>query len=468
MISPVGRHATRVVLSLCAAAFLVRAAFLVFVAPTYFGRANVHVEGDTGAWTKSVVNLLDHGTYTADPSHPTAHFGRMPAYSFVIGAFYLATDGNLGRAYPALAWTQMAVDSGCVYLLFRIGMASLANARAAVTLAALYAFYPFIVVWTPVIYSETLAVDTMIASVFFYVRGERPRNAAISGGLAGLSILFRPQILILAALMAGRLVLKRRTPQMLAFVAGVLLVYGPWPLRNLVNHGRPVLTQDISGFKNWAPDVMSFMQYIFSVKAEWEPQFTQMVTGQRVVFPAAAFVLPGDREKLEHAVRLAQTCGSGFTHWRQSTRPPLVGPNCDSEVARLFGELRDNQYRHNRWNAYVKVPLQNLRKAVLKTSLTDQSSTARRLGSYLFLYRTFLILLGATGAVALLARGQDATGVVCLALAYSIVWYLLLSAGTLPQLRNVEIRYLLPADVLLLVPAAAAVAGMVSFRRRST
>jgi hypothetical protein len=44
------------------------------------------------------------------------------------------------------------------------------------------------------------------------------------------------------------------------FLAGVAVVYGPWPARNVVNHGRLVLTQDISGFRNWAPDVLGFMQ----------------------------------------------------------------------------------------------------------------------------------------------------------------------------------------------------------------
>jgi hypothetical protein len=451
------RHGERAALVLCALAFLARAAFLLLAAQAYFGRANVYVDGDTGAWTAAFLNWWERGVYTANPGHPSGAFGRMPGYSFVIGAFYLATGGRLDRAYPALAWFQILADSGCVFLLFRIGRAVYAETRPALALAALYAFYPFAIVWTPVAYSEILAIDLMIAGVLFFVRSDRPLSSAASGALIGLSVLFRPQMMILGALMAVRLALSRGSDgwrRAGAFAAGFLLLYAPWPIRNYVGHGRLVLAQDISGFKNWAPDVMGFMQYMFSVKAEWEPQFTQMVTNQLVVFPEASYAVPGDREKLQSAVRLAQTCGSGFTNWKQSVRPPLVGPNCDAEVARLFGELRESQYRNNRWNAYVKVPLQNLGKAVFKRSLNDTGSAARRLASSLFLYRTALILVGIAAGVVLLRRRADPTGIAWVALAYGAAWYVLLCAGTLPQLRNIEMRYFLPCDVLLLVPAA--------------
>ena len=100
------------------------------------------------------------------------------------------------------------------------------------------------------------------------------------------------------------------------------------------------------------------------------------------------------------------------------------------------------------------MPLRNLAKAVFKTSLADSTTPARRLAGLLFIYRTALILAGLAAAVLIMRRGLDPTGMTWIALVYFVGWYLLLCAGTLPQLRNIEMRYFLPADVLLLLPLA--------------
>src|SRR5581483_7917821 len=91
-----------------------------------------------------------------------------------------------------------------------------------------------------------------------------------------------------------------------------LIGYTPWPMRNYVNYHKVVLTQDLRGFQNWNPDVISFMQYTFSVKAEWEPQFTEIEKNKKVEWPRDAYLLPGDSAKLARAVYLSQNCGSGF------------------------------------------------------------------------------------------------------------------------------------------------------------
>ena len=341
----------RIAVALCVVAFLARAGFLLVAARPYFGRANVYVDGDTAAWTAAFVNLIARGEFTTNADSPFGPFGRMPAYSFVIGFFYVLAGGDLGRAYPLLAWAQIAVDSGCVYLMYRIAAKAYGDPRAGLGAAALYALYPFVIVWTPVAYSEALGVAAMIAGLHFFVRSDAARSSAASGALLGLAGLLRPQLLVLAGVMGAWLALRRHPRRLAAFALGVALTYGIWPLRNYVSYGRIVPTQDLRAFPNWSPDVLAFMQYTYSVKAEWEPQFTQLVTNRKVEFPPAAFAVPGDAPKLERALRLAQTCASGFTYWKTSVRPPLRGPNCNDDVAALFEELRASQYRHNRLNA---------------------------------------------------------------------------------------------------------------------
>jgi hypothetical protein len=69
--------------------------------------------------------------------------------------------------------------------------------------------------------------------------------------------------------------------------------------------------------------------------------------------------------------------------------------------------------------------------------------------------RTALSPAGIAGAVLVLRRGSDDTGTTAIALGYFALWYVTLCAGTLPQLRNIEMRYFLPADILMLLPVAA-------------
>ena len=58
----------------------------------------------------------------------------------------------------------------------------------------------------------------------------------------------------------------------------------PWPIRNYINHNKILLTHDLRGFANWDKDVMSFTYFIYSVQAEWEPQFSQIIKNQNKWF----------------------------------------------------------------------------------------------------------------------------------------------------------------------------------------
>jgi hypothetical protein len=157
-------------------------------------------------------------------------------------------------------------------------------------------------------------------------------------------------------------------------------------------------------------------------------------------------------------VALAKTCASGFSHWRGYWKERFLAPNCNDEVAALFTELRASQRTHNAWNFWVAVPLQNLGKALFKRRLYDRASGLRRLAELLFVYRTLLILAGAAGAVVFILRGHDQRGFMLAALLFALLLYLAMCAGTSPQMRNIEMRYLLPADVLLLIPAGGLLA----------
>jgi len=439
---------------------LIRIIFLQFLAPFYFGRENFYVDGDTYAWCYAFQNLIEIGSFSVNPGLEYGYFGRMPGYSFFVGIFYLLTGQNWETAFPFIAWVQLILDVISIWLVYRIMKKVSANQLSAQIAAALYAFYPFIIVWIPVVYSEQTSIFFLLWSVWFLLQTEW-KYTFFGAVFLGISALLRPQMLVLAPFLMLFSVLKepfsywKFIKKGLILIAGFLLVYAPWPLRNYINHDKVIFTQDIRGFYNWNVDALAFYSYIYVVKSEWEPQYSQIIHNQRVEWPEIAYLNPEDSLKLEHVIRLCQTCGSGFSHkfgyWKES----FDEPNCNPEIVRLFSELRDNQIRHNPLNVYVWVPLMNLKKALFKTQLTDSASLARKAASLLFYYRSFLILCGWIGLVLVLKRkntpGKLFYGMIA---AFFLAIYLLLCAGLGIQMRNIEMRYFLPADILLLFPAA--------------
>jgi len=445
----------------------VRLFFILVGAKIYFNRPDIFVDGDTQCWRDCFTSLLHSGSYTLNPNHEYGYFGRMPGYSFFMGIFYLILGQNWDTVYPVIGWFQTLLDFFGIILIYRIGQKLFSGNSAAVILAWLYALYPFIIVWTPVVYSEYMSIFFLLLSIYFFVHEEKKYNYAAGGFFLGIGSLFRPQLLLLLPVLLIAVLIRYRkqfgSAFSKAFVFGLLFViaYSPWPIRNYVNHGKLIITQDLRGFPNWDVDVISFLQYIYSVKSEWDPQFSQIIHNEKVVWPKAAYLSEGDSAKLERAAYLAQNCGSGFSEWKTYWKDEVKKEdNCNEEIKNIFDELRKEQLEKNAFHFWVILPLENLKKAIFKLTLYDTSTLARKMASLLFVYRTLLLLIGIFGCYSLLKSNQPGAYFGGIVLGYFLVVYITLCAGSSPQLRNIEMRYFLPADILLLIPGAFAISNL--------
>jgi len=443
--------------------FILRIIFTFFIAEAYFGRENIYVDGDTYAWIECYKNLIESGTYSRNLAHEYGYFGRMPGYSFFLGFVYYLTGQNADLTFPIVAWIQIIVDVVSIYLVYKISDKIFKNNKISLVTSFLYAFYPFIIVWNPVAYSESLSVFFMLFSLN-YIAGNRKYKYFLSAVFISLAVLFRPQVSILIPIFAMlifyqnyKLGVVNTIKNLFIYGFVIIIVYGSWPIRNYINHNKIILTQDLRGIPNWNVDVLAFLQYIYSVKAEWEPQFSNIIQNKDVKFPAIAYENKEDSIKLLRAIYLAQNCGSGFSHWRGYWKEPITGNNCNDEIKAIFDELRENQIKNNPLNFYLILPLQNLKKAIFKISLNDTKTLIRKLASSLFLYRTMLILLGFLGGLVLLFKKNYNWLILLL---FPFLLYIALCFGTSPQFRNIEMRYFLHADILLLFPAAYVLNGL--------
>jgi hypothetical protein len=452
---------------------MIRLVFMLFFAGHFFGRTSIYEDGDTWAWAKSFQLLFERGIYTVNTENVYGFFARMPGYSFFIGIFWLICGKDWSSAYVMVAWAQIILDVIAVGILYKLAEKILnGHTGAALVIAFLYACYPFVVVWNPVVYSESLSIFLLIVSLYFYTKNDKNSSLILAGVFLGLLALTRPQGILLIPVYALLVILQNRNSlrtllkRLVFFSLAISMTYGLWPVRSYVFHHKIVLSQDLRGIDNWNIDVLSFLQYIYSVKAEWEPQYSNIIHNEKVVFPSEAYCSMQDSLKLERAVLLSKNCGSGFSHKQGYWGKPFDQPDCNREIAALFNDLRQNQIKINPWNFYLKVPLQNLSKAVFKSQIVDERLSSGSLATLMLMYRTIMIILGLAGLFIMYRTSGQAKWIALLIVFFVVGLYLLLCAGTWVQCRNIELRYFLPADILLLIPAGCLLHALPGVFRR--
>lgn len=441
---------------------IIRLAFYFYGAELYYGKSDFFIGGDTTWWLHNFKNLLELGVYTDNPDNPYGYFTRTPGYSFFLGIFYLLFGKNDILTYKIATIVQVGLDVISIYLVFKIALLTFKNRIVALLSSLIYATYPFIIVWNVIAYAESLSVFLMLLSIYLFIRSKKSWVFLASGIVMGLAILTRIQLIVLAPIffLSAFILYKKKsvTFKNISFaLLAITITYASWPLRNFILHDKLVFSQHLGDSGTWAPDIMRFRDYIWSVKTDWEPQMSQILTGEKVVFPKESYIVKEDSILLDSVVVLARNCGQGFSHFsrKEGYRDTVVTitQSCNTEIETIFTHLINNQKKHNPFNYYVKVPLNNLQKAFFKFNLySPKSNFVGTVSKFLFLYRSLLIFLGFAGLIYILLYQKNYfySILMLLTFGYVPIWYLFQSA----YYRNMEIRFLLHADLFLIFPAA--------------
>jgi len=228
----------RVLAVVLIAAVAVQAAFLAMAV-----RATGRVDGfalrsvDGQEFMRLARNLAWHGAFSQDdgrPFHPDTW--RCPGYPLLLaGCVWVAGDGTTG---PILVQQVLAVLS--VGLLVVIA-SRWTSTRGAGVVGALWLLDPYRGYYALWVLSVTWFVLLMLVAVWVWQRwwtgGRSPWLAGGLGALVGLAVLTRPigmvlvPVVVLGAL-AGGGGMRQRGGRTLACLVGVLLVLGPWLIRN--------------------------------------------------------------------------------------------------------------------------------------------------------------------------------------------------------------------------------------------
>lgn len=442
-------------------ALVVRVIYYFFGTSLYYGKTGYQVLGDTPAWQKCVENLVNIGTYSANTDHIEGVFFRPPGYGLFMLPYYLFF-GDWSLAHPWMAWTQIILDCFTAVLFYKIVLQLTKSQVTAIVSGCMYALYFFALGWTPALYPESLAMFFVALSVYFFARITDQQKSStaysfFSAFALGIAILMRVQlILVLPAFILVLLVLwlrerKKTGKYLLLFLMGISLSYGLWPARNLIIHGDPVLLVKNGNYGWWADDLSGFLSFIWAVKVDHEPQWDQLLGDRDIDWPAEMTLSTEDSLILEENIVLMRECGIATQIWKRKRGyhfHELQGNDCNDVISRNWEGLVQHQ-KQNYLKYWVIIPLRNIHKAIFKSALkSKETGTAVKL---LFWGRTALIIIGILTAFYLGFRKVDPMFYL---IALIVLCWIAVYVGIAVFYRNMEIRYFMQVDSLLLLPIA--------------
>ena len=220
--------------------------------------------GDALVYSQLATNVLDHHGYSHDPQAPYApSIIRLPGYPlFLAGIYEVFGHGNNKAVRVAQAVMDTLTCVLIALIAFQWAVAEERKHRAALIAFALAAVCPFTAIYVATVLTEVptnfLAVAMVLAVTFAFKATDKTDDTdktakkrallwwSVSGLLAGLSVLFRPDSGLFAAAVGLTLVvwlllkrgpsLPRRLRAMIVsgalFSAAFCVVLTPWTIRN--------------------------------------------------------------------------------------------------------------------------------------------------------------------------------------------------------------------------------------------
>lgn len=442
---------------------------------TMFPQEEIFYNGDSYSYIWSFRNWWHLGQYTFDFQQPDAAFGRLPGYPLFYGLHYLLVGP--ARAGLAIACTQALLDSSAALLVFssvrRLIKPLDLGAWVPYVGALLYATNPFFILWVPIIGTETLATFLTLAWLAWLLRPARTTGHFVGLGLLLAAAFYVREYLgvllpitcvyVLASWPAAPVVAHQGRGR----VAALLLVcstfgalYVLWPVRNYAVAHRLVLLKPLTaGYAQYNVDMVSFRSWVLCWSADLPGWRNKVLASGQVTFPADLFASPEEARQARRGAQLAHDCGSSFRLFQLYPMPTAVGfsaneernalrHNCNTEIEAIFTQLKASYIARHPVRYWFDVPTQNLGRALFKSATTPPANEPpvswpmmlfRR---SLFVWRSLLVVLGMAGLVYYRRQLWPVATFV------GFMYFFICVVG-----RALEMRYLLQADALLLVPA---------------
>lgn len=428
--------------------FLVMGASIYYKTSEYMYDNFQFVNMDTFSYSQSFLNLYYKGFFSFDLNNPDAAFGRLPGYPIFWGIHYIIF--GVKYVYQAVAISQLLLDTLAIYLVFSLTKKISNNDVTAYIAAFIYALNPFIIVWITITGTESFACFLTI--LFFYTLycySDNKFKPYLIGLLIAMSFYTREYLAVLlipaCIYYFQNYKIKIVIINSLITIFTFTVLYSFWPIRNYVNYNRFILLKTpTSGYDRYGEDIIAMRSWIYSFSPDADFYLDKITkTNDTVIFPNYVFKNENEKRLAITAIEKARKCGTGTYNWLYNTKYPHT-TNCNNEIKSSFDFLTNSFKNSHTFQFFTQVPLLNLQKAFFKSKLAniDSNSIKAKFTNLLFLFRSVLVCLG-FGIIFIYFRAYK-----CLPM---LVFCIFMYTFICFFVRQVEMRYLIQADVILII-----------------
>jgi hypothetical protein len=431
------------------AGLLLKLICLFVIGPKLFAH-ELLINNDTVTYTDCFVNLIKTGSYTHTPGYEPASYGRLPGLPFIWGFFYLIV--GFQNAFWAFAVFQVLLDVLICWFIFKIAE-RLFSSRIAIGVVTAYVLFPLTYYYITKTGTEFLSwfvcIYVFYQLIFFKTRVKQVIILALT---LVVGFFIRETLLILV-LLSTFFLYRHYAFSMKNILIGTmtfLVVYLPWPIRNYLNYNKFVPVKELSaGYRSYNTDITSFMYWMYAwhdsdIMAYFNTAYNDQA---EMKFPKEIFSNPVEEKLAYDLIRLGRSCGSGFIDWKRIAMLPHKETNCnhDKLISDGFTFLRDSYASSHPFEYYVKVPLLNIKKALLVNEISSRQQSILKFSKSIMSVRTGMIILGIFACI--LFWRHDFFKLL-------FIFFLIYLVFFCAVLRQVEIRYFYQADAMLWIAAS--------------
>ncbi|HOM18685.1 MAG TPA: glycosyltransferase family 39 protein, partial [Thermoguttaceae bacterium] len=203
------------------------------------------LEADPDGYRAVGENLVRHGVLGHGP-YPTAV--RPPLYPLILAG--CAVFGSSARW--VLGLVHLALGTATVWLAWDLARMGRLRRWQQWMVAGLVAGDPLLVRASTQVMTETLAALLATAAWNLwgrYLRRPTAWRAGLLGAILGIGVLCRPEWLLVGFAAAGMLLFRSAGwTSLAAYGAAAGMVLAPWPVRNRIQFGQPILTTTHGGY----------------------------------------------------------------------------------------------------------------------------------------------------------------------------------------------------------------------------
>ncbi|MEA1954176.1 MAG: glycosyltransferase family 39 protein [Campylobacterota bacterium] len=443
-------------------ALILRLVFSFYFQQFYFGEF-VFKYRDTPGYLNPILNLINHGIYIGDFYLEDSKYFRVPVYPTFLGFVYLIFGANYFDY--AVALIQSVLDSFSAILVYLILYKITNSNRIALISGLVYATYPFIILWSPISYTEVLQVFFIFLLMYMVLKNhEDKKYTFIQGALVGILILTKqylglflliPVFMIFFSSSIKKNIIKKLILISMVFI-GMGSVLSPWVIRNYVESGKVIVMKgESTGLRARGIDYEAFEKFANLFNENITPMMNDIAYRGTATFDKHLEFVSTHKDGIDAIVKKAHDCGPSFMEIRMPTGKVSPHVGCEQEVVHGFNTLTKSFWNEIPfWNA-METRVDAVKKVFMKSDILYSKikfSKAQLMKISLFKYRVFLIILGIIGVLLIImdyVKSTNRTFVVAVAIT-ACAFYAFFAL----MIVHVEMRYILVPDLLLTIFAS--------------